>query len=378
MEIPFSIGGTEIYGNTFYGGDCAVDIGGNYFPDFSYPFMYHIHDNVFIETNPAVDGTHGKTALAIEGEWVYNILIDHNTFINSVQPFGITDGTGGAATNDSNIIFRNNVGTNLGSTAAGAYMNLIEISKVFSGGSLIGLQFINNTLSPNATVNSTAIKITNNGGSTMKNINLSNNIILNGRNQYWLNVDNTGGTMDSLITRNNILYNNPNSNAANFSGNAVTHYINSGNIFTDPLLNTDGSLQSGSPAIGAAYPYGYGSDIGGVQTVIAAPTISISGTQSITVDHTSVSAVATWASGHTGTYAWSKISGPGSTTIGSPSSASTTVSGLQTGTYIFRCTITQDDSQTAYKEVTVTVSISVPTQSPYIQFRVPTIFKNAP
>jgi hypothetical protein len=358
FEIPNSAGGTEIYGITFYGGDCAVDIGGNVPIDYSYSLMYHIHDNTLIETNPSVNGSHGKTALAIEGVNVKNVLIDHNTFIKSVQPFGLTDGTGGASTFDSNIVFRNNVGTNLGSTASGSYMNLIEISKVFSGGSLIGLQFINNTLSPNSTVNSTAIKITNNGGSTMKNINLSNNIIPNGKNQYWLNVDNTGGTMDSLIIRNNILYNNPNSNAASFSGNAVTHYINSGNIFTDPLLNTDGSLQSGSPAIGAAYPYGYGSDIGGVQTT-AAPTISISGDQTITATSTGVSASGIPASGQTITgYLWSKTSGPGTQVITNNTSPSATISGLQTGTYQFTCLVTQSDGQTVSATVTITVTLA--------------------
>jgi hypothetical protein len=109
----------------------------------------------------------------------------------------------------------------------------------------------------------------------------------------------------------------------------------------------------------------------------AAPTISISGDQTnVVVDHTSVSAVATWASGHTGTYAWTKISGPGSTTIGSPSSASTTVSGLQTGTYVFRCTVTQDDSQSTYAEVTITVNIPINPPDALIKFRVPHKFIN--
>jgi hypothetical protein len=89
----------------------------------------------------------------------------------------------------------------------------------------------------------------------------------------------------------------------------------------------------------------------------AAPTVSMSGSQNITVDSASVYAIATWASGHSGTYSWTKTSGPSTTTFDTPNNFSTNVYGLQTGTYVFRCTLTQDDGQTTYGEVTVTVAI---------------------
>jgi hypothetical protein len=88
------------------------------------------------------------------------------------------------------------------------------------------------------------------------------------------------------------------------------------------------------------------------------PTVSTSGNQTITDDHTTVFATAGWASGHGGSVSWTKISG-GSATITSPASSSTTVTGLSTGTYVFRCTLTQDDGQTAYAEVTINVSIPI-------------------
>lgn len=91
--------------------------------------------------------------------------------------------------------------------------------------------------------------------------------------------------------------------------------------------------------------------------LVAAPTVSMSGPQSIVVDSASIYAIATWASGHSGTYQWTKTSGPGMTTFDTPTNFSTNVYGLQTGTYIFRCTLTQNDSQTTYGEVTVTVAI---------------------
>jgi hypothetical protein len=93
-----------------------------------------------------------------------------------------------------------------------------------------------------------------------------------------------------------------------------------------------------------------------VFSAVAAPTLSLSGNQTITVDNTTIYATPVWASGHTGTVAWTKISGPGATTI-TPSGYNATVSNLQTGTYVFRCTATQDDSQTAYAEVTIDVTI---------------------
>lgn len=90
------------------------------------------------------------------------------------------------------------------------------------------------------------------------------------------------------------------------------------------------------------------------------PSISISADQTITVDSTGVSAVGTAASGETITgYAWTVTSGTG--TFGSPTSASTTVTGLSSGANVLRCTVTQTDGQTAYKEVTITVNFPAPT-----------------
>lgn len=109
---------------------------------------------------------------------------------------------------------------------------------------------------------------------------------------------------------------------------------------------------------------------------VAAPTISLSGNQSITVDNTTIYATPVWASGHNGTVAWSKISGPGTPTI-TPTGYNANVSGLQTGSYVFRCTANQDDGQSTYAEVTVIVSIAenLPPNA-YIKLRIPIKFIN--
>lgn len=111
---------------------------------------------------------------------------------------------------------------------------------------------------------------------------------------------------------------------------------------------------------------------------ITAPSISVSGDQpNVTLDHTSVSAVGTPASGQTITgYSWSKVSGA-AVTFGTPNSASTTVAGLTTGTYVLRCTVTQSDGQTAYGDVTITVNIPpVPVTTSKLNLKLPTKFNN--
>jgi hypothetical protein len=54
-------------------------------------------------------------------------------------------------------------------------------------------------------------------------------------------------------------------------------------------------------------------------------------------------------------YSWTKLSG-GSATITSPSSASTTITGLTAGSYIFRLTVTDNSGATAVDDVNITVN----------------------
>lgn len=386
FEIPSEAGGCEINNVNFIGGLCALDLGDNISAsdlpltkhyDSSYGFKYKIHNCYFDGLSPTNEGGHGNYTISIEGSYFRDIIISNNLFKNAVHPFGISDGS--ATSDQARIYFTNNVSLNTGVDTIPYWQALVTINKSVTSGSLRDVYVINNTILPRSTTYTKAVEITNSNSSTMRNIVIANNNLPNSTNGYWMTVDNTGGTIDSLIVRNNNTYNSANSSIPNFTGNAVTHYINSGNITTDPLLNADGSLQSGSPDIGAAYPYGYGSDIGALQyTTIAPPTISVSGNQTITVANTSVSAVGTPASGQTITgYTWSKVSGA-AVTFGTPNSASTTVTGLTTGTYVLRCTVTQSDGQTAYGDVTITVNIPVPPSPPnaYIKLRLPTKFVN--
>lgn len=374
LEIP-SESGAEIYNNRFYGGDCMIDGGRNKgLLNRSYPYSYSIHDNYFEDPHPEFRGTHGKVGVAGEGDSCENMLIYNNTFKTITQPFGMTTG-GYSVAEWKNIYFHNNTIIQGGVTDPNNnFCNLLEFA-IGGGGSANGIFIINNTLVASALTNAAAIAFSGNSAN-FKNIVIANNIALSNKNGGWLNLDNTNCTMDSITVRNNILNNNANNNNPTFEGNPVTNYISSGNINSDPLLvsSTDYHLQSGSPAIGAAYPYGYGSDIGALQYTSTAPTISMSANQNITVNNTSISAVGTPASGHTITsYQWSQTQG--TATIGSPTSASTTVSNLSSGINKFQCTVTQDDGQTASGTVTIAVNIPVAPTS-YIKFRTPHKFIN--
>lgn len=59
-------------------------------------------------------------------------------------------------------------------------------------------------------------------------------------------------------------------------------------------------------------------------------------------------------------YAWSKISGPSGGTINSPTTASTAISALQEGTYVFQLTVTDNSGATGTSTVQVEVHPAIP------------------
>jgi hypothetical protein len=86
-------------------------------------------------------------------------------------------------------------------------------------------------------------------------------------------------------------------------------------------------------------------DNAGLDKTITLPTNSVSVTGS-----------ASDADGTIASYSWSKISGPSQYTIASPSSASTSLTGLVQGIYLFRLTVTDNKGATAADDVQVTVN----------------------
>lgn len=90
----------------------------------------------------------------------------------------------------------------------------------------------------------------------------------------------------------------------------------------------------------------------------ADPTANAGTDQSLSLGTTSttLSGSGTGGGGSVSSYAWTRISGPNTPTIVSASSASTNVTGMIAGTYVFRLTVTNSLSQTATDDITVIIS----------------------
>ena len=77
------------------------------------------------------------------------------------------------------------------------------------------------------------------------------------------------------------------------------------------------------------------------------------------LDSVKVSGVASDADGAVVAYLWSKISGPGYVSILSPGSASTTIKGLKTGSYVFQLMATDDKGATGVDTISIQVNPSL-------------------
>ena len=95
------------------------------------------------------------------------------------------------------------------------------------------------------------------------------------------------------------------------------------------------------------------------------PVANAGADQSITlpVNAVTLNGAATDADGSITNYQWTKISGPATYTIVSPSTAQTTVNGLVQGIYVFRFTVTDNNGASATDDITITVN-AAPNQAP--------------
>jgi hypothetical protein len=89
-----------------------------------------------------------------------------------------------------------------------------------------------------------------------------------------------------------------------------------------------------------------------------APTANAGANISITlpVNSTSLTGSGSDPDGTISGYAWTRVSGPTTFTMGTPNAASTTLTGLVQGTYVFRLTVTDNSGATATDDVTVQVN----------------------
>ena len=92
----------------------------------------------------------------------------------------------------------------------------------------------------------------------------------------------------------------------------------------------------------------------------SAPTANAGADQTITlpISTVSLSGSGTDTDGTISAYSWTKISGPASVTITNANSASTTVSTLVQGVYVFQLKVTDNNGATAVSNVQITVNIA--------------------
>jgi len=183
--------------------------------------------------------------------------------------------------------------------------------------------------------------------------------------------------------------------AVTISGNTVTHYLN-GNVNgtgTLPAAGTGGNgtdnVMIGSRSDGATRFKGKIDEVhivngtlsaGWIKTeynnqsspatfyaigaeythVTTPPVVNAGNDQATTATTITLTGSATSANAAISTYSWTKISGPGTPAITSPAAATTTVTGLTEGVYVFRLTATDAIGQSASDDISITIN---PTQS---------------
>jgi hypothetical protein len=107
-------------------------------------------------------------------------------------------------------------------------------------------------------------------------------------------------------------------------------------------------------------------------TVNAPPSVNAGTDQTITLPTNSVTlkGIATDADGTITTYNWTKISGPAQGSIGTPNAATTVVSGLVAGSYVFSLAVTDNNGITASDAIAITVNSSAVTTSKTINVNI--------
>jgi lysophospholipase L1-like esterase len=155
------------------------------------------------------------------------------------------------------------------------------------------------------------------------------------------NIQNNTITSTSGIALQTYYSSNGSTTTTNFSNNKTTGSVDAN--YTVTQSNNTGSVV---PNCSTTPP-----------PTNSAPTANAGTDRSITLPTSSVtlSGSGTDSDGSITSYAWTKVSG-GSATITTPSSASTTVTGLSAGSYTFRLTVTDDDGATDTDDMVVVVN----------------------
>jgi len=347
----FNQSGMEIAGNTIQG---SIDL--NYNRKGVYPYSVWIHDNVS-DHNPI--NTKEENGIVFEFE-TQDVIVENNKFLN--QAIGITfnmrtPSNNGGYNNPmpvggysacNNIIIRNNLFANLYS--AYSYGNCCGSAGIqfYTEGDTKDAYVRNLLIENNTFVNRTGNE-SNNGidlthfinGATPRadGITISKNIFVGFTDTYLVG---GGSKMTNIATRDNDIWQCGSNNAPQWTGTLV----NTGNISVNPNFDTNyiSTLPIGYKGTGTANQSPI-SNAGPDQSIVSPTSVTLSGSGT-DPDGTIVS------------YLWTKVSGPSSGTITTPSAATTTVTGLGQGTYIFRLTVTDNNGGTGFDDVSIVVTVA--------------------
>lgn len=336
--------------NVFTGvstGTCSIG------PIYIWRNISNVHQRMLVGTSTAViDGQEdrgpfnktGSQDAAVRGGRVF---LFHNTMLQPTQSgFSKTrGGCGGIVDNAgpvTNVVSRNNIWTS-------AYTNVGGLPIACWQGSPSGNNCTSDhdLLSPNST---------NPGGFSITGV-------ITGTPVY------ANGTALTLVAGG--YYLTPSSPGAN--AGLVLNNFNDGFSGAAPDV---GAYEAGSPLL----EFGVLAYSGSTPPPPNQPPVANAGpdiTITLPTSSTSLVGSGTDADGTITAYAWSKVSGPSGGTIASPTSATTNITALVQGTYVFRLTVTDNSSSTATDNVTVVVNPStnqVPTANagPDVTIQLPT------
>lgn len=382
--------GMHIYNNTLYKipyqGNGSGDLGWDFAIEMADEMGVEINDNIIhgsIDLNRQTLGGYAYSAW-VHGNLIYQdtlnvkyesgIIFEYGTQTAIIEDNIIDKTSNGLQFNTrvgdtvTNITIRNNLVSNMGRKGLdgnnGSFIIISSEGSPTNSYKLNGFNVYNNTFYADSTARPNyGIELGNLEVGYEKNMNFKNNIIANCASAYI--TSNSTLSIDSLNISYNDIYQN-NGNATLFAGAQPTHYTNTNNIHLYPQFVTfksDYHLKSNSPCIDAGIDVGLpffntAPDIGYVEYGSNIyPTANAGADQNITLPTTQVTMAGSGSDGD-GTivsHAWTQVSGA-TATITTPSSYTTTITGLTVGTYVFRLTVTDNDGATGSDDMTVTVS----------------------
>jgi len=360
----FNFQGLEIYNNTIYG---ALDFNFQGSKG-SYPWVTYIHDNIIGQ--PAQNLAYVEAGLIYEYD-TDGTIVENNTFknISTGLSFFCRPNT---ITRD--FIVRKNlfygIGNNtpsfsyyLGGFDAGTHYYTVDNFKI-----------LNNTFIGD----SGATKPNGSIGMGQCDTGYTSNIEV--RNNHIENTIFPPFGIAGAAARDNVQFTNNNQIGTDFYGIGTagagtplfpdgypTNYTTANNLHVNGLFvpGVTYALQSGSTLINAGINvglpfYGPAPDIGYAEFISgnSAPVVYAGADQTITLPTNSVflSGNATDFDGVIISYQWTKDSGPASYAIATATSASTVVSALTAGTYVFTLTAIDNSGGTGSDSVTIVVN----------------------